>query len=345
MRFVAILLLCLAATSASWAQSPATWRAFGVARPPIGPDELGLVVNEDDPLSVRIADYYREQRRVPQRNVVRVHLGAPSKALPAAELEPLKQQIDAGLDADVQVLALAWTMPYAVECMSITGALAFGFQPEICRRSCAPTPPNPYFDTATRRPYTDYGLRPAMLLAARTFDEAKALIDRGIAADRSAPAATAYLLDTSDTARNVRAALYPKPIRLKKPPLGVRVVKADRIEDRKDVMFYITGRMTVDKLETLKFLPGALADHLTSLGGDLIGGSQMSSLRWIEAGATASYGTVSEPCNHAQKFPHPAVLLRHYLSGETAVEAYWKSVLWPAQGLFIGEPLASPYRR
>jgi hypothetical protein len=40
--------------------------------------------------------------------------------------------------------------------------------------------------------------------------------------------------------------------------------------------------------------------------------TQMSSLRWLEAGATASYGTVSEPCNHWQKFPHPSVLLRHY---------------------------------
>ena len=183
-----------------------------------------------------------------------------------------------------------------------------------------------------------------MLLAARSSDEAKALIDRGIAADRSVPAATAYLLDTSDTARNVRAALYPKPIRLVKPPLTVRVVKADPIEDGHDVMSYITGRMTVDKLETLSFLPGALADHLTSVGGDLIGSSQMSSLRWLAAGATASYGTVSEPCNHTQKFPRPAVLIRHYLSGETAIEDYWKSILWPAQGLFIGEPLASPYR-
>jgi hypothetical protein len=69
----------------------------------------------------------------------------------------------------------------------------------------------------------------------------------------------------------------------------------------------------------------------------------MSSLKWLEAGATASYGTVSEPCSYWQKFPHPAVLLKHYLSGATAVEAYWKSVAWPAQGVFIGEPLAAPY--
>ena len=89
----------------------------------------------------------------------------------------------------------------------------------------------------------------------------------------------------------------------------------------------------------------ALADHLTSAGGDLLGKGQMSSLRWLEAGAIASYGTVSEPCNHWQKFPNPAVLLKHYLLGASAIEAYWKSVAWPVQGVFIGEPLASPYRR
>jgi hypothetical protein len=35
-------------------------------------------------------------------------------------------------------------------------------------------------------------------------------------------------------------------------------------------------------------------------------------------GATASYGTVSEPCSHPQKFPHPQVLLLHYAQGATA---------------------------
>jgi hypothetical protein len=38
------------------------------------------------------------------------------------------------------------------------------------------------------------------------------------------------------------------------------------------------------------------------------------------------------------------VLLSQYLRGATAIEAYWKSVAWPAQGVFIGEPLAAPYR-
>jgi hypothetical protein len=64
-----------------------------------------------------------------------------------------------------------------------------------------------------------------------------------------------------------------------------------------------------------------------------------------EAGVTATHGSVSEPCNHLQKFPQPQWLLGHYLQGSTAIEAYWKSVLWPQQSLFVGEPLAAPFAR
>lgn len=35
--------------------------------------------------------------------------------------------------------------------------------------------------------------------------------------------------------------------------------------------------------------------------------------------------------------------MSHYLQGETLIEAYWKSVAMPGQGIFIGEPLAKPF--
>jgi uncharacterized protein (TIGR03790 family) len=69
----------------------------------------------------------------------------------------------------------------------------------------------------------------------------------------------------------------------------------------------------------------------------------MSAISWLKQGATASYGSVSEPCSFPEKFPDVRVLFEHYLHGETALEAYWKSVAMPGQGLFIGEPLARPY--
>ncbi|NBW50907.1 MAG: TIGR03790 family protein [Betaproteobacteria bacterium] len=112
---------------------------------------------------------------------------------------------------------------------------------------------------------------------------------------------------------------------------------------------WLSGRNSGCKATRQTFLagsPGALADHLTSFGGQLNNTTgQMTALEWLEAGVTASYGTVSEPCNHWQKFPHPQVLLLNYLQGATALEAYWRSVAWPAQGVLVGEPLAAPFGR
>jgi len=110
-----------------------------------------------------------------------------------------------------------------------------------------------------------------------------------------------------------------------------------------DAIAYFTGAAKVEELARIRFRPGAVADHLTSIGGVLSGGTQMSALAWLKQGATGSYGTVSEPCNLLGKFPSSAVFLEHYLRGDTLLEAYWKSVAMPGQGLFIGEPLARPY--
>jgi hypothetical protein len=69
----------------------------------------------------------------------------------------------------------------------------------------------------------------------------------------------------------------------------------------------------------------------------------MSALRWLEAGVTASYGTETEPCSFPEKFPAASVLVKNYFVGNTSVEAYTKSVRWPAQGVFVGDPLARPF--
>jgi len=70
----------------------------------------------------------------------------------------------------------------------------------------------------------------------------------------------------------------------------------------------------------------------------------MSILNWIDAGVTGSYGTVVEPCSYVQKFPDPRIVMQKYLSGSSLIEAYWKSVKMPGQGLFVGEPLAAPFK-
>ena len=310
--------------------------------------DIGLVINTADAYSVEVGEHYIERRGLLPGQVLRLALPVgPALTLP--EFERLQQAIADHFGPTTQALALAWVAPYAVACQSIPGALALGFDPELCKLSCAPSRPSLYFNSPSARPLTDHALRPSMLIAARSVEQAKALIDRGVAADSSLlqrgrlPVA-ALFLTTGDSARNVRARLYP-PAGLQ-PSVGVDMVvgPAAALLGTPRVLLATTGSVRVDLQPAPDWVAGALADHLTSFGGNLLGNhGQGTVLDWIESGATASHGTVSEPCNHLQKFPHPQVLLLHYLQGSTAIEAYWKSVAWPQQALFVGEPLAAPF--
>jgi hypothetical protein len=188
-----------------------------------------------------------------------------------------------------------------------------------------------------------------MLLGATSLAAAKSLIDRGVRADASKPSGDGYLLRTSDAARSVRFPDYTGLPAAWAGRLQLNYIDnsagaaANYIENKTDVLFYFTGLGTVPKLASIGFRPGAVADHLTSTGGYLPSNGQMPVTDWLDAGATASYGTVEEPCNFTQKFPQASVVIDHYYRGETVIEAYWKSVQWPGQGLFVGEPLARPF--
>lgn len=341
MRLVCVLLLWQLFSGALWAAETPPSDEPGE----LTPQALGVVINDADPDSVEVGQYYIEARRIPLENVVHVNIPGRPHKITGEQFAALKAAVEGGLGPDVQAVVMIWTAPYAVACNSITSALTMGFDATQCRNTCAAGKPSPYFNSKSRRPYTDYHMRISMLLPIASVSEAKALIQRGVISGFRQVPASAYLLITADKARNSRARFFPKPMVIRDAELTIKPMRANSIEGKKDVMFYLTGLPTVPGLNTLEFLPGALADHLTSFGGDLLGQRQMSSLRWLEAGATASYGTVSEPCGHWQKFPHPLVMLQNYLSGRTAVETYWKSVEWPAQGLIIGEPLSAPYRR
>ncbi len=311
---------------------------------------LGLVINVDDPYSVAVGEHYVRVRQIPPEHVLRVSLPRQPQ-LSTSDLARLREQIAAHFDARVQALALAWVEPYAVTCQSVTAAVTLGLDASLCSNTCGKASKSPLFNSASSMPFRDHGLRPSMLLAAPDVAQALDLIDRGVAADRSlgwlgSPPAHAWYLSTSDAARNVRAPLFPPSGLIARPALHVHVDRADQLHDKTGIVLLQTGLARLWPLDSLQFVPGALADHLTSYGGALTDAhGQSSAMAWIAAGATASYGTVSEPCNHLQKFPHPQLLLLHYAQGASAVEAYWKSVAWPAQGVFIGEPLAAPFAR
>lgn len=303
---------------------------------------LGVIYNQDDASSVHIARAYAKLRGVPAANVV--GLSIPAKdVIDREELRRMRTSALQKLPSEVQSLLLVWSRPYAVECMSITTAFAAGYLPGFCEPGCARTTTNPLFDTQGWLPADTAGWLPAMLLPSADEALALAVIERGIRSDGSRPTGIAYLIRTRDAARNIRSAGYNDTESIVGSRIRVLQIRTPIDRTLPDALAYFTGVPQVEELKQIIFLPGAAADHLTSSGGVLHGSGQMSALEWLRQGATASYGTVSEPCNHPGKFPSPAVFLEHYSRGDTLLESYWKSVAMPGQGLFIGEPLARPY--
>jgi uncharacterized protein (TIGR03790 family) len=312
---------------------------------PLDRRHVALLINADDPLSESIGRLYARQRRIPAVQVLRVRLPVGEPELAPDRFRRLEVELRRRTPAHVQAYALAWREPWRVGCQSITAAVTLGLDQSGCARTCRATRLSPYHARGeVRRPWDELRLRPSMLLAAADLEQARLLIGRGLAADGTAPPGTAYLLSTSDGARNVRAAGYGAVVAAAGPGFQVRILRGEALRGADDVMAYFTGLAIVPDIATNTYRPGAVADHLTSYGGRLSGETgQMSSLRWLEAGATGSYGTVVEPCNIRAKFPDPGLVLAYYRRGDTLLEAYWRSVAMPDQGVFIGEPLARPW--
>jgi uncharacterized protein (TIGR03790 family) len=307
------------------------------------PDRLGVIYSLRDSASERIARFYAAARHVPTDNLI--GLDVPDEAVISREtLRTLRVALLARLPSGVQSLLLVWSRPYAVECMSVTTAFAAGYQPGFCEPGCRRTRLSPLFDSQGWLPADTVGWLPAMLLPTRDEGLARAVIERGIEADSTLPRGIIYLIRTSDGARNVRAAGYGEVESLFGRRMQILEENAPIHVQLPDAIAYFTGVERVAELHQITFRPGAVADHLTSTGGVLEGGRQMSALEWLQQGATGSYGSVSEPCSHLGKFPSPVIFLDRYLRGETLLESYWKSVAMPGQGLFIGEPLARPFR-
>ena len=320
------------------------------------PAELALIVNEEDPQSVAVAREYQKSRQIPHENVIHIHLNPHNNTLNPTLFKDIKNQVDSAANSNIQAYALSFSKPFRVGCMSITSAFALGYDQDFCQRptnqkGCRSPKFIPTAWNDTVAPYTTWGIRPTMMLAGRNTQEVLQLIRRGAAADKTFPKGTIYLVNTRDRDRSVRSGYFIDLIKQWPPDNGWKIQlidtskksrQKDFITDKKDVLFYFTGMAEVPEITSNQYQAGAIADHLTSFGGDLFGRQQMSILRWLEAGVTASYGTVVEPCNFTEKFPNPRVVVSQLYRGKTLLEAYWSSVISPQEGLFIGDPLAKP---
>lgn len=168
-----------------------------------------------------------------------------------------------------------------------------------------------------------------------------ATIDRGVASDSKGVASGFYFV----TNANVRSTCRAWQFASSQDQLAARGVTSVITNlfpvGAESVMGLLCGAERVSPAEVGSFAPGAVAEHLTSWGAEFQR-PQTKCTAWLDAGATATCGSVVEPYANANKFPS-ARFFEHYMAGCSVLESFYQSVASPLQQLFLGDPLARPY--
>ncbi|MBP9902165.1 MAG: TIGR03790 family protein [Verrucomicrobia subdivision 3 bacterium] len=334
---------------------------------------VAVVVNQNSSNSVELGNYYCEKRGVPSQNVLRISWPGGNADWTASDFDtflrtPLSAMLASRrLTNQIEVVLLSMDIPYRVTLTtgssatsginSTTAALFYGFQPDGCATECPEGFPSCNLAPGSTNRYagSEGVFRQAppintmsnswlvMMLTSSNLTQAKAVVERGLASDGSLPTQRVYLAKSEDVNRNVRYALYDNALFNIQVDgvLNAMRTNTDTTFGLGDMLGYANGSYALAIYGG--FAPGAMADSLTSFGGKIFEDSgHTDALDFLNAGATASYGTVVEPCAYLQKFPAPQNYF-YQARGFSMAECYYQSLTNPYQGLLVGEPLAAPF--
>lgn len=331
-----------------------------------------VVVNEASTNSVQLGNYYCERRSVPPQNLLRIHWTGDSVEWTSADfnavlLTPLLAMIyDRQLTNQIDYVVLSMDIPYRVSqgggtltagYNSTTSVLFYGFKPDftITNASSCSLPAASFNSFAgTEAEFSDS--RPtsaptnsflAVMLTATSLTVAKQIVDRGVAADASFPTQTVFLAKSTDRLRNVRYSLFDNTVfdSRFRPGFSVNRIDVDSPQAIGVPMLGYQNGVQNFMVAANSFVAGAMADNLTSYGGDIFENVEHTPLlAFLAGGAAASYGTVVEPCNYLEKFPSPQIFF-YQSRGFTVGECYYLGVTNPYQGLLVAEPLVAPFAR
>lgn len=366
----------LASAGLALALSAAAW-AGGVG------ENVVLLIDPSDPVSMRIGNHYKAARQIPDANVIYYRSDATGYIDFANRVTPtfLAALAQRGLDVHVDFVILAPTAGYRIPAsglftdncspvnfVSVPSAYGMTYiRNELLAGNISSLLTNQYFSGnatpgfSSRQGYLA-GSASTSASAKRYFigallgytagtgnntpEEIIAMIDRSIATDGTRPAGTFYYCNNpADPARNVRASGYSFPSNGINSLGGSSQIVQNTVlpAPNQNCIGIMTGNATLGDLTTIGIRPGAFCDHLTSFAAVFENTGQSRMCEWIRAGASGSAGEVDEPCNYLAKFPTPSIHLM-YFQGLTLGEAYFRTVqAVPFQGLFYGDPLTRAY--
>jgi uncharacterized protein (TIGR03790 family) len=316
-----------------------------------------VIANQASSNSCELANFYCQQRQIPPQNVLYINWTGGNTMWGSNDLQttlvtPLLNMLASeGLTNQINYLVLSMDIPFQTSdgssINSTTSALFYGLRlgtgsdPLGITNSYAAS--EAIFSPGATVGSPGYSFLTTMITG-NSLTQAEELVEQGVASDGTFPQQPVVLAKSSDTARNIRYVYFDNAI-FDVNILGVSSIlrtNTDLISWPTPCLGYETGLANFSVPQGL-FVPGAMADSLTSYGGVIFGNSgQTSLLAFTTNGAAGSYGTVAEPEDDTQKFPNPEVYF-YQARGFSAAESYYQSVNVPYLGLMVAEPLAAPF--
>jgi len=184
-----------------------------------------------------------------------------------------------------------------------------------------------------------------------SFAEIMNYLTAAAASDGTKPEGTVYLLENSNVRSQTRQPLFPVTL----AELASRGRKGEVLHKGNDGQ---NGILPVAKADVIgavvgfhtykwgeknnRLLPGAIAESLTSYGGDFNRTGQTKLTEFLRHGAAGSSGAVAEPYSFQEKFPVP-LIHAWYADGCSLAESFYQSVKAPYQLIIVGDPLARPF--
>jgi uncharacterized protein (TIGR03790 family) len=320
-----------------------------------------VVVNQSSSNSCELGNYYCELRHVPPENVLHINWTGGNTMWTSNDFQTIlvtplldmlaARQLTNQIDYVVLSMDIPFQTSFSTTLNGTTSALFYGMKPD----ASDPGITNSYACSETSFHQAKPASAPGFsflttMITAETLEAAKQMVNQGAAGDGTFPLQPVILAKTWDPARNIRAAAFDNAV------FNVRVrglssilrTNINLISGQTGLLGYETG-LEQFNLSPGTFIPGALADNMTSFSGVIFDSSsqtnsQTNLLAFINAGASGSYGTVAEPGTDTQKFPDPLDYF-YQARGFNLAESYYQSVRVPYLGLTVGEPLSAPFAR
>src|SRR5437870_2076879 len=276
-----------------------------------------VVANQNSTNSVQLGNYYAERRQVPPQNYLRINWLGGTNEWTESDFDtylynPLVSMLSSRqLTNQIDYVVLSMDIPYRVTSgpikpNSTTSALFYGFQsdtntnPEQCSLATSSTNLYAGSESIFRSTPPISATSNSWLVTMITHSNlalAKQIVDSGVLADGTFPTQTVYLSKGSDLARNVRYWTFDNAI------FNTRLRGNYSMQRRLGFGGVFTTPLGLqqgtccDTISGTAYVPGAIADNLTSYGGALFDytGGQLDILQFLSMGAAGTYGTVNEP--------------------------------------------------